>query len=89
MRCDLISMHLAQKIGKVLYVERSISYLSKTSGQRVRILVSSLEDLFERIFHDIEDMEIDDNVLWNIQASLISAIDARKWVMAQSFVPKM
>ena len=63
MRCDPVILHLAQKIGDVLHVENSNSYHSKTFGQRVRILVSSLEDLLERIFPDIEDMGIDDGVL--------------------------
>ena len=63
MRCDPIIMHLAQKIGEVLHVESSSSYRNKTSGQRVQILVSSLEDLPERIFPDIEDMGIDDGVV--------------------------
>ena len=63
MRCDPIILYLAQKIGDVSHVENSNSYRNKTSGQRVKILVSSLEDLLERIFPNIEDIGIDDGVL--------------------------
>ena len=61
--CDRIILHLAQKIGEVLHIESSSLYYSKTSGQRVRVLVTNLEDLPERIFLDIEDMDIDNGVL--------------------------
>ena len=63
LRCDPIILHLAQKIGEVLHIESSSSYCSKTSRQRVRVLVTNLEDLPERIFPNIKDMGIDNRIL--------------------------
>ena len=62
-RFDLVIQHLVQKIGEVLHIGSSNSYYSKTSRQRVRILVSSLEDLIEKIVPNIENMGIKDGVI--------------------------